>query len=249
MKKAKIILFVSLLLLLFFAGCARHYRFLEREDWVDESLAAEAKYAKEVVKRINNATSYENLITITVDIEEFFEAFISRNGDYNSLYIRQVDERFKIECLREKKYDIYSVFDIKQGGLLYIFWTPPYSSIPHNWGCCYVLKPLTQKDFASIREGMSITDVEKIDPVTAIYRKNYFNKINVPNEEDYPDYITDLITTHYLTDGILWISYTQEGETLKIIEKNFRTLEPTEKAISMGLNNDYSVFPQDQIKP
>ena len=64
----------------------------------------------------------------------------------------------------------------------------------------YVNKPLSYKDFESIKEGSSWEDVKKIDPVTQIFK----------NMSDTNEKVSIGVTWHYLTDGILALYYDNE---------------------------------------
>ncbi len=129
---------------------------------------------------VNNTSSYEELIRKTVDIETLPVKLPQNIGEPDAPTIDQIDQDIGIECLREtpaispyKTGVLYSIHKVKQGGLLYLYYKPAgYANdqktrdIPRLFAWHYVKKSLSYADFASVKEGVSIEDVEKIDPAT-----------------------------------------------------------------------------------
>ena len=70
---------------------------------------------------IDNETRYEELITKEIDIHEFVQKFCISNLT-GSGSLNRVNNEIGIECLRcTEAGALYSVHNVKQAGLLYIF--------------------------------------------------------------------------------------------------------------------------------
>ncbi len=160
----------------------------------------------------NNVKPYDKLISKEVDIHYFAENYELNGVDLYNLEIKDIASDLGIECLRETDGGaLYSVHKVKQGGLLYIFYTnwiyPRGEDYPGeiiedvgrglHW--YYVKEKLSQKDFSSIKEGDEIDDVIKIDPVTQIYKNLNSAKQKKGSEWHF--------SAHYLEDGIVDIKY------------------------------------------
>lgn len=154
-----------------------------------------------ILKRINNTSQYDELITKKVDINLFIEKCDKDPtiAIFTSLpLITKVDTEFGIECLRKTESNtLYSVHKVKQGGLLYVFYryqTGKYAVIK-NW--YYVKKRLKYQDFSSVVNGTEMKKVADIDPAINVFieRANKYDKS------------LGTATYHYLEDGILLLFY------------------------------------------
>ena len=161
---------------------------------------------KELLKLIKNKTPYNDLITKTVDIYEFVQTFSPLPGVpvfWPSL--AAIDEEIGVECLRRNKAgNYYSVHKLKQGGLLYIFYIKE-KSLNYLWMLNWfvVQKSLSYEDFSAISKGSSYEDVEAVDPAADIYEQRRLSGFEKTSKQS----PLDLVTRHYLTDGILTIYY------------------------------------------
>ena len=89
---------------------------MKTEKYVDGFIANDAKTLNEILT---------NEYTL-IELEDYFgkknqnETIGFGGNDNETLYIRDVDKLFKVECLRTKGYTVYKV---KEGGYYYVFWS------------------------------------------------------------------------------------------------------------------------------
>ncbi len=177
-------------------------------------LASVLERQDEILSRLNNRKPYDELIKKTVDIDAFLQKFEpSPYGLTAHPSIVDIDENIGIECLRKSesgKY--YSVHELKQGGLLYLFYISYSDEDPlwlHTWFVSQ--KSLSYADFSGIAVGSTLEAVKAIDPVASIYEQRV---------KTFKPAVDVLYTQHYLTDGILTIYYSyDDGKgSVKIID-------------------------------
>lgn len=203
-----------------------------------------------ILKKVNNSDKYDQLITNRIDINFFVQTFDSDPLNLfhgNSIHISQVADTIGLQCLRQKSDGtLYSVHQVKQGGLLYIFYNQhdtddPYvkKTVVRNW--YYVKKDLQYEDFSAINIGDNMKKVQSIDPATSVY----INRLN-----DYGDpSISSISTFHYLKDGILYFYYEKSNHNTYTIhdikfDPNFYALTYCESREELI---DGEVFPMDRI--
>ena len=183
--------------------------------WHSPSQRENPDTLEALLKRIDNSTPYQELITKKIDIQSFLQKYHPDAADPISnppRLMTTVDQDFGIECLRQTEAGaLYSIHQVKQGGLLYVFYqtqsyenTGKYVSIKYWY---YVKKALSYADFSEVTEGMPLKDVKKIDPVTNFYTDRAYT----------PDNVFFPYSYHYLKDGILLIGYTEtdKGQVVK----------------------------------
>lgn len=170
----------------------------------------------DITEWVDNETPWQELLTESYDINDmieqlFLEPYLRFTTE--SITISELHARFPIQCVRENEDGfVYFVYQIEQGGLLYVFLAPDWEGDPpttlRNW--FYVDKNRSYADFSSIEEGDTIEDVKKIDPTVQIYE-------NIM-EADREWVISSLGSGsyHYLTDGILLIGYLYEDGAYQI---------------------------------
>ena len=173
-----------------------------------ESVSEIFQIQDKVLKRINNKDNHEKLISNKYDIFQFIKKYaknpyITFMG--NPPNIKQIESDIGIECIRKTSAGtLYSVHEISQGGLLYIFYetrNEPDNEYEQVYNWVYIIKNLKYDDFSSIKKGSSIESVEKIDPVTSVYKQRMI---------DYePDFgrSSGAHSMHFLKDGILTLFY------------------------------------------
>ena len=187
---------------------------------------------------IDNETPYEELITKEIDIHEFVQKFCISNLT-GSGSLNRVNNEIGIECLRcTEAGALYSVHKVKQGGLLYIFYTryEDDSAVPPILRWFYVPKKRSRADFGTLQTGLDITDpnldldgidveslpsgsninaVKAIDPSVQIFE-------NLGNLQDKEYWDSNyLLTWHYLSDGIMEICYRYSAGEFKVLIKYF----------------------------
>ena len=213
---------------------------------VDSPLEDPAKLSS-VMERLNTTLPYQQLITKKVDIDAFAQKcnIDSPAGSAAQFtQITHVDEFFGVECLRKTNTgSLYSVHEVKQGGLLYVFYrthsyerTGTYTQIL-NW--YYVEKALSYQDFASISKGTAIEKMVEIDPVTRVF----IDRAARTKQSE------DMFSYHYLKDGILIVGYVYEDGVYKVVGKHFqddykiKTTRVSEKVE----HHDGHILPMDSI--
>jgi hypothetical protein len=111
---------------------------------------------------------------------------------------------------------IYLIYDTDKQTRLFLFYSLSKSEAFFLDGIPVIMKKeLTYKDFANICIGNSLEDVEGIDPVMSVYRRNFDGMndetISSLNRKGIP-----LTSIHLLSDGILKIEYERSGRTYEI---------------------------------
>ena len=170
--------------------------------------AAVFKTQEIVLKRLNQQTEYKKLLTKIIDIDVYLQTYFN---DPNATCmvemptIKQMEEDFGIECLRKNPAgNYYSVHEVKQGGLLYVFYKPwiqpgaEYLKI-YNW--LYAQKTLSFQNFSAVKEGSAYQAVEQLDPVVVAA---YTNRMEIYNQQrESQDETKSMYSMHYLQDGII----------------------------------------------
>ena len=219
---------------------------------MNETALSAYKRKPQAMLPSNNELPYQQLITKTIDIEEFVKNFyiypLSTNSGY---YFPDVYRSIGIECLRETKLGaLYSVHKISQGGLLYIFYARiDYSAYVKVTGWYYVKNKLSSSDFESIKKGSALSDVIAINSAAQIYENIYNSESFLFNLKG-----VGLDTYHFLTDGILKIHFANmnqaaEGGQLRVEKKIFANFDDI-KSIQSGekiCSIDGHILPMDMI--
>ncbi len=165
---------------------------------------------------VDNTTPYQELITKKVDIHSFAQAYSFVIYPW-SPKMSQIAAEVGLECVREiSNGALYSVHEVEQGGLLYIFynneeWREEGKDRPVlRW--FYVREDLCYADFEKIvEEGGTMDDVIKIDETEQIF-------YNIHSGEWIGEEPPELFPTwHYLSDGILELGYQREGDTFVVV--------------------------------
>lgn len=110
----------------------------------------------------------------------------------------------------------------------------------------FINKTLSLSDFASINVGCTFEDVSQIDPAAVVQR----SESTYPENTDAVPRITEFKTYHYLTDGILALSFTfnEESSAFLVSAVDFdKTFCETAKTHEMPLTINPSDFPKQLI--
>ena len=161
--------------------------------------------------KVNNTTPYDELITKKVDIHIFAQKFSFVVYPWGA-HMSRIAEEVGLECVRETKEGaLYSVHKVKQGGLLYIFYNNEFGRennddrLVRRW--FYVRENLSYSDFEKVIEEKGImSDVIKVDETEQI-----FDNIH-SGEWIGEDKMSEIVTWHYLSDGILELEYVKQGD-------------------------------------
>ena len=155
MKRKAATLLVAMLLVGNVASCTpREIRELKRI-YETTTENQNSLMAVNIDALIDNETPYEELITKEIDIHEFVQKFCISNLT-GSGSLNRVNNEIGIECLRcTEAGALYSVHKVKQGGLLYIFYTryEDDSAVPPILRWFYVPKKRSRADFGTLQTG------------------------------------------------------------------------------------------------
>lgn len=201
----------------------------------------------EIKHLIDNETPYDELITKEIDIHYMAEKYFTKElyfyGTLDDL-MRDIG----VECLRENTYGtLYSVHKVKQGGLLYIF----YSDYATMLRWFYVRNNLSYADLAdALQKNSTLEDLKKIDDTVQIF-ENLYN--SYANWIDYWGYFGYHPVFLYLNDGILELSYQKEagdfvitvGEPYTIFVDDF---EIYDMIASTYKPYDATIYDMDRVK-
>ena len=223
------------------------------ETYKNESLESQNSFqASSIFKEssimvsANNTLPPDQLITKSYDIHYIIEKYFSNlNLVGTGTTLTDIVNDFGVECLRETdKKAIYSVHKIKQGGFLYIFYanftqTEDYRGII-RW--FYVQNSLSYSDFSVINEGSTIDKVKAIDPTTQIFINIY------KSNSEYWDESGGFGSWHYLSDGILEITYQNKNGKLTITQLHFIEDFQITQWTAKSYPYDGHILPIDKIK-
>ncbi|GHV09523.1 hypothetical protein FACS1894217_13970 [Clostridia bacterium] len=168
-------------------------------DPATKDLPIRFKTPGEIYKQASTQ-SIASLITKTYSETELLKSW--HFGGYDDVVTQLwfLAKNYSVECFRLFSGISlpYAVFELEEGGYLFAFF--------HKGNSCdyafVVKKPLTRKDFKSIKKGMTARDVEAVDPGFKTY-----------NEYAYLEYLIHLNTLHMVDDGFIRITYTSDWES------------------------------------
>ena len=106
------------------------------------------------------------------DLKNYFGGFSAQERSFyqlttntENLKIENLDKLFRIECLRFNKNSYYSIFNVKNGGLYYVFWEHHKSNTLIATFTCYISSLRNNHDFDGLQMGVdTYNNVLKIDP-------------------------------------------------------------------------------------
>jgi hypothetical protein len=160
---------------------------------------------QDIIKRLDNNIEYSKALKNEYDIDvvtEFYEKRINFASSSEISNIEFINNALHIELLRntdENHY--YAIHKIKNGGLLYTFFeaTNIENDLKNLTLTCaaYSEKSANIGDFDNIKIGSTLTEVENIDTTTRFAKELQWEG--------------NTQSLHLLTDGVLTISYHQEG--------------------------------------
>ncbi len=193
------ILCIILMFSLAFAGCSANLK--ATYDIKDESIY------------IDNNVEYKNSKNDKIDILKFAEAMYSPNRLVQDQY--DIKLAFGLDIFRKYEYKgdsvVYSVHQVEQGGLLYIFYITyknDSKAYIENW--FYSKKEISKKNFEKIGAGSSKREVLDIDPATQVYLNRY------ESDPKFKSNISLIESYHYLTDGCMRIYWEYKEDNLVV---------------------------------
>lgn len=201
----------------------------------------------DITEWVDNETPWQELITVSYDINDmmeqlFLEPYLRFTTEY--ITVAELHAVFPIQCVRENEDGfVYFVYQIEQGGLLYVFLSPDLEGGPpttlREW--FYVDGNRSYADFSSIEEGDTLEDVKKIDPTVQIYE----NMMDVDRERVEG---MGANSYHYLTDGLLLIGYRYESGEYRIYGTVYLDDYEVGTNRSIGYNITCPVLSIDRVK-
>ncbi len=207
---------------------------------------------------VNNELPAEKIIGKALDIHDIAEEYLDMSICYTTFSLFDILDGIGVECLRKTDAGtLYSIHKIKQGGKLYIFYldlpddSPSEDKTAIRW--FYVRKELTSQDFEGIQEGSTMDDVKKIDPATQIYENIYNAEMDKKRFSKFltaAEYFGYLFASyHYLTDGVLELTYKEENGKLVVVQKLFiEDFELHQYSASRTYPYDGHLLPIDQFQ-
>ncbi|MBQ4153013.1 MAG: hypothetical protein IJD11_01535 [Oscillospiraceae bacterium] len=205
-----------ILLLICLSGCSGGYRSLQKEYRLPEITSSDVDRQENLsfLPQVDNKTPYRQLLTKKVDIHAFTEKYCAEYGIVSGR-ICDIANDIGIECLRQlSEKQLYSIHPVKQGGLLYIFYSYIDSLGFLAKDSYYVQKRLSSGDFSAIRLDSEIGTLKQIDPTAQIWENLYTAD---PSRSTF----FGCLTHHYLTDGILEVGLKPKDGVLKVFLCSF----------------------------
>jgi len=140
---------------------------------------------------------------------------------------------------------MYFVYETDKDTRIFVFFFE-FDDFNYTRGFPIVMKKsLKLSDFSALKEGDSMTDVEKIDPVTPLYRKGYDTLSDELLQKIYVDGRETISTVHLLTDGMARIDYNRNSEGEYIIDRII--ISDIFTIPMLGGHQSYLIYPEDYI--
>ena len=119
-----------------------------------------------ILTRVNNTSSINSLITEEFDMSDYYNSSLSLWFEFIEQNIHEVDNKLKIECLRQNGEKLYAVYKSRQGGLMYVlFELSEEESRYVSTDVAYYERPIYVSNFEKlVCNESTIADVRKIDP-------------------------------------------------------------------------------------
>ena len=202
----------------------------------------------DITEWVDNETPWQELVTVSYDINDmveqlFLEPYLHFTTEY--ITVAELHAVFPVQCVRKNEDGfVYFVYQIEQGGLLYVFLAPDLEGEPpatlREW--FYVDGNRSYADFASIEEGDTLEDVKKIDPTVQIYENM------MEADQEWRTSRFGHSSYHYLTDGLLLIGYRYESGAYRIYATGYWDDYEVGTNKSRGYNITGPVLPIDRVE-
>ena len=170
------------------------------------------------------------LITTSYSREELIEFIDYYQADNFTTTMDALDKKFPIQCVRTFPDSMpYSIYKLKDGGLIYIFYRSGYGLFLTEYVFC-VNELMKKEDFDKVEIGDSLSSVESIDEGTKII------------DSIKSDYLRGRQTLHLVNGGIVKIEYTSEFIELDKFKVSSVQFIPNGEDLN---GNKYTILPQD----
>lgn len=170
---------------------------------------------------------------------------LSARYDFTSSIINEYPPQAVRTIENNGQKSMYIVYETDDGTRVFVFFFES-DNFQFTRGYPIIMKEsLDLEAFSELSIGDSIDDVEKIDPIAALYRKGYDTLSDELIQKLYVDGREKISTVHLLTDGIVRINYSRDSNGKYIIEQIISADDYTIPVLGGKLC--YLIYPEDYI--
>lgn len=213
---------------------------LSSDEFIAEPLLEEIeldKYPAEEFLFDNHCFSFYR------DMDYFL--FQSARFDFTSLIIDEYPPQVVRTIENNGQKSMYIVYETDDDTRVFVFF---FESDDFQFTRGYPIimkKSLGLEAFSKLSVGDNIADVEKVDPITSLYRKGYDTLSDEMVKQLYVNGREKISSVHLLTDGIVRINYTRNSDGEYIIDEIFSADDYTIPVLGGKLC--YLIYPEDYI--
>lgn len=207
----KSIVLLGIVLMIFASGCNPASRTTdmsaqnsdkEKNNIESDMFLGDTEQSRNTEKILQKASkkSLDRLIKTSYPQKELIASLSYLGTDNFNTSLHWLNNNYPVECIRTPQgFLTYCVYKLEEGGLLFVFF---HGEELKSADYIFVVKePLAKENFDGIQKGMTLADVEAVDPGTKLV-----NAI-------YTEYLTMGKTFHMVKDGFIAITYTQGGRS------------------------------------
>jgi hypothetical protein len=238
MKRKNILLVLGIVLILSSIGISAAFAngVLSRQElsWFDNPWESFSTILAKEEKQMNGKSSDAD-IPVYYEEELLFNTngmfYLNRDACfYEGTNARQNDSSaimaaYPTSAIRHRDDDsVYTIYDTDTGYRLYLLFSSENEYVTPVGFPLVVKEKLSYADFSELKIGDSIEQVEKIDSVAGLHKKELIDVFNVNSKgaEGFAEMGYPYTSIHYLTDGILKIEYTMlEDKYIVISDMEF----------------------------
>jgi len=206
---------------------------------------------KAILSRVDNIQPFDKLTTKTYSLADLLETFGGYFSSWtysgNIHYMNGIDEKREIECLRHMgDGNYYVVYKAENGGRMFVFFPMDQNNrLSHS---IYLMGPLEQSKFETLKRGDSFSKVMDIDPTFSASLEVAGYASNATGIDG------KIYTMHMLKEKMVMITYQPVRDDEDDLEKvliDTVTIFPDQKIVIdvdgyMGNGTyDYTILPQD----
>lgn len=171
--------------------------------------------------------------------------FLSARYDFTSTIINEYPPQAVRTIENNGQKSMYIVYETDDETRVFVFFFES-DDFQYTRGYPIIMKEsLCLTAFSELHIGDSISDVEKIDPIAAQYRRGYDTLSDELIQQLYVDGREKISTVHLLTDGIVRINYNRNSSGEYIIEQIILADDYTIPVLGGKLC--YLIYPEDYI--
>jgi hypothetical protein len=254
-KKVKIrnILIISIIILMMLGGAGIIYALNLSQKQKESPVEGDIHFVESYISE--RRTTQSDSISIPCFNEEVllfdtgcytlgFDAGFHSDFNFRTDLFEQIVQVFPDPVVRQMSDEIYLIYDTDKQTRLFLYFSITKAKAFFVDGFPIIMKKkLANHDFAELKTGASLDDVEKIDPVMSIYKRQ-FDSISTERIQFIKKQGTPLTSIHLLTDGIIKIVYDKIDEKYQITDIIYN-----DDFILDGLSGktDYKIFDEDYL--